>query len=529
MSTKLTPDAVESDRYSPRVPSTAIPTSSKRTGFLGAARTRILLCYIGILAVIFALGVPIFRQFLFARVDRRVQDDMVEKIEIFRSSLAGELINEEVSNSGLNETSIENKQRRQQPSNEDELEDFFDTFLAQQLPEDEVYMIVFVKGKFYKSSPRARPQMLQQSATVMQAWAKATSSTQGTQTTQDPQVGDILYFVEPVKVNNQTLGVFVLAHTTAGERNEVVEAVIVVAEVFGGLLVLALVLVWFASGQVLAPLRSLVGTAKLVSESDLSQRLPVQGQGEMAELATTFNEMMERLESAFVTQRNFINDAGHELRTPITIIRGHLELMGDEPQEREETVTIAIDELDRMARMVDDLMLLAKSERPDFLQYTVVDVRIFTEELFAKVRGLGERNWALAKVAEGEVRIDRDRITQAIVNLANNAVQHTQVGDKIALGSVVRQELLYLWIQDTGEGIAETDRAQIFERFARAAKSRRRSEGSGLGLAIVKAIVDAHRGRIALHSQLQFGSTFTLKIPLCPSSDARDPSLKVDR
>lgn len=498
---------------------------SKRIDFLGAARTRILLCYIGILAFIFTLGVPIFRQFLFARVDRRVQDDMIEKMAVFRSSLAGELIDEEVGSSGLNETGIEERDRRlKKPYDSEELEDFFDAFLTHQLPEDEVYMIAFVNGKLYKSSPRARPEILKQNSDLMQTWAKATSARQGIKETTDPQIGDIWYFVEPVKINNQTLGVLAIAHTTAGERNEVLEAVIVVVQVFGGLLVVALVLIWFASGQVLAPLRSSIETAKLVSESDLSQRLPVQGGGEMAELAVTFNEMMDRLESAFVTQRNFINDAGHELRTPITIIRGHLELMGDDPQEREETVALTIDELDRMARMVDDLILLAKSERGDFLQYEVVDVRMFTEELFAKVGSLGDRRWDLAKVAEGKVRIDRYRITQAIVNLANNAVQHTQVGDKISLGSIVRQNILYLWVQDTGEGISETDRVQIFERFARAAKSRRRSDGSGLGLAIVKAIVDAHRGQIALQSQLNFGSTFTLKIPLRPPAEAVERS-----
>jgi signal transduction histidine kinase len=501
-----------------------------KKSFLGAARTRILLCYIGILAFILAIGIPIFRQFLFARVDRRVQDNMVEKMETFRSSLAGELIDEEVGSAGANETWIENKDRRlQKPYNAEELEEFFDAFLIRQLPEDDVYLIAFVNGKLYKSSPRARPEMLKQNSDLMQAWAKATLASQGSQATTDPQVGDILHFVEPVKVNNQTLGVFVIAHTTAGERNEVLEAVIVVVQVFGGLLVVGLVLIWFASGLVLAPLRALIGTAKLVSESDLSQRLPVQGGGEMAEIATTFNEMMERLEAAFVMQRNFINDAGHELRTPITIIRGHLEWMGDEPQEREETVAIALDELDRMTRMVDDLILLAKSERADFLQYEVVDVRLFTEELFAKIQSLGDRQWYLAKVAEGEVRIDRYRMTQAIVNLANNAVEHTQVGDKISIGSIVRQNTLSLWVQDTGEGIAETDREQIFERFARAAKSRRRSEGSGLGLAIVKAIVDAHRGQIALQSHLNFGSTFTLKIPLQPPPDALDRSPNVDR
>jgi signal transduction histidine kinase len=498
-------------------------------GFLGAARTRILLCYIGILALIFAVSIPIFRQVLFARVDRRVQEDMAEKMVVFRSTLAGELIDENIDNS--DESQPENRDRRlKKPYNAEELEEFFDAFLGRQLPEDEVYMITFIQGKFYKSSPRARPEPLKQTSDIMRGWAKANVKSQGVGETTDVEVGDIMYLVEPVKVNNQILGVFVVAHTTAGERNEVFEAVVVVIQVFGGLLLLALILIWFLSGQVLAPLRSLIGTAKLVSESALSQRLPVQGGGEMAELATTFNEMMERLESAFVMQRNFINDAGHELRTPITIIRGHLELMGDDPQEQEETVALAIDELDRMARMVDDLILLAKSERPDFLRYEIVDLRMFTEELFAKVQSLGDRQWNLAMLAEDQAWIDRYRITQAIVNLANNAVQHTQVGDKISLGSMVRKNILHLWVQDTGAGISETDRLQIFERFARAAKSRRRSEGSGLGLAIVKAIVDAHRGEIALQSQLRFGSTFTLKIPRLPPSDQPDrPSVSIDR
>jgi signal transduction histidine kinase len=167
--------------------------------------------------------------------------------------------------------------------------------------------------------------------------------------------------------------------------------------------------------------------------------------------------------------------------------------------------------------MVNDLILLAKSEQIDFLEYEVVDIEVFTEELFAKMRVLGDRNWELGKVAEGEIWIDRDRIAQAIVNLANNAVQHTEVGDKISIGSMIWQNMLCLWVQDTGEGLCETDRSRIFERFARAVKSRRRSEGSGLGLSIVRAIIEAHGGQIVLESQLRLGSKFTLKIPLHPS------------
>ncbi|NJR71303.1 MAG: HAMP domain-containing histidine kinase [Synechococcales cyanobacterium CRU_2_2] len=497
---------------------------------MGAARTRILLWYVAILLFIFLVGIPVFRQLLFARVDQRVKDDMVEKLEVFQSLLAGELIDEDIDNPSVDEAWLENKDARlKTPYIAKELEEFFDAFLSRQVPEDEVYLIAFVNGEFYKSSPRGRPIILKKDSPLMQQWAKATEAGKGVVGGNDPEIGDLLYFVEPVKLNDQVLGTFVVAHTTAGERAEVVEALMVVIQVLGGVLLVSLILAWFASGQVLAPLRSLITTAKLVSESDLGQRLPLQGGGEMAELATTFNDMMDRLQAAFESQRNFINDAGHELRTPVTIIRGHLELMDDDPQEREETVALVLDELDRMARMVDDLVLLAKSDRPDFLQYELVDVRNFTEELFAKVRGLADRNWDLAEVAQGKAEIDRYRITQTVVNLAHNAVQHTQIGDRISIGSAMQHDKLHLWVQDTGEGIPLTDQVQIFERFARVAKSRRRSEGSGLGLSIVKAIVESHGGRIVLNSQLRFGSTFTLILPLHPAPTVINHDTNSDR
>jgi signal transduction histidine kinase len=512
------------------MPRSFIPNALKLPRVLGAARTRILLWYVLILLFIFSVGIPVFRQILFARVDQRVKEDMIEKLEVFQSLLAGELIDEDIDNPAVDEAWLENKDARlKQPYSPKELEDFFDAFLSRQVPEDEVYLIAFVNGEFYKSSPRGRPIVLKKDAPLMQRWAKATESGKGVQSANDPAIGDLIYFVEPVKVKDRVLGTFVVVHTTAGERAEVLEAIGVVIQVLGGVLLVSVVLAWFASGQVLAPMRSLITTAKSVSESDLSQRLPVQGQGEMAELATTFNDMMDRLQASFESQRNFINDAGHELRTPVTIIRGHLELIDDDPQERAETVALVLDELDRMARMVDDLVLLAKSERPDFLHYEPVDVQNLTEELFAKVQGLADRHWNLAEVAQGKTQIDRYRITQAVINLAHNAVQHTQMGDKISLGSMVQSDMLHLWVQDTGEGIAQTDQVQIFERFARAAKSRRRSEGSGLGLSIVQAIVESHGGQIVLNSQLRFGSTFTLILPLRPAPNVINHDSNSDR
>ncbi|MEB3295785.1 MAG: HAMP domain-containing sensor histidine kinase [Synechococcales bacterium] len=487
---------------------------------LGAARTRILLWYVAILCLILIVGIPAFRQFLHAEVDQRVRQDMIEKVDIFRALLAGELVDEDIDDSAVDESWLERKDSRlKKPYTLQELSEFFDAYLSRQLPEDEVYLIAFINGELYKSSPRARPQVLKKGSPVMQRWAKSTEPHQGNEPTSDPEIGDLLYFIEPIKVDDRVLGVFIVAHTTAGERREVVEALTVVIRVIGGLLVVSLIPAWIASGQVLAPLRSLVDTARSVSESDLTQRIPVQGQGEMAEMATTFNDMLDRLQSAFTSQRHFINDAGHELRTPVTIIRGHLELMGEDPQEQAETIALVMDELDRMARMVDDLVLLAKSERPDFLQWENVDLPTFLSELFAKMQALGDRTWELYPTAQGQALIDRQRVTQAVMNLAQNATQHTQLGDLIVLGAKISQNNLHLWVQDKGEGIAPADQTRIFERFARAAKSRRRSEGSGLGLAIVKAIADAHNGRVTLQSQIGFGSTFILILPLQPAHE----------
>jgi signal transduction histidine kinase len=323
----------------------------------------------------------------------------------------------------------------------------------------------------------------------------------------------LLHRAEPVKINEKVLGVFVVAHTTQGEQNEALESFGVMVQVQLLTLVLALFLIWWAAGRVLAPLRLLSTTAHAISETDLSKRLPAEGNGEIAELSQTFNEMMDRLQHAFESQRNFINDAGHELRTPITIVRGHLELMGDDPQEQEETIALVLDEIDRMNRMVDDLILLAKAERTDFLQPEKIEIDVLMQEIHLKATALSsDRHWTLENHAAGEILVDRQRITEAMLNLAENAVQHTIPGDTITLGSGSRSnaQKIELWVQDTGEGIPLAEQQRIFERFARVFHTRRRSGGSGLGLAIVKAIAEAHGGSVTIQSHPGTGATFTL-------------------
>ena len=224
--------------------------------------------------------------------------------------------------------------------------------------------------------------------------------------------------------------------------------------------------------------------------------------------------MLDRLQLAFESQQEFLKDAGHELRTPITIIQGHLELMDDDPQEQQETLALVMDELARMGRFVNDLLLLTKAERPDFLQLETLHAIAFMSEMFAKIQTLGDRDWQLSMHWSGKFVADRQWLTGALVNLAQNAVEHTLPNDVIELGVERINNQVRFWVRDTGEGISLADQTRIFDRFARVANTYRRSEGAGLGLAIVKTIAEAHGGHIELSSQVGVGSTFNLILPI---------------
>ncbi|PSF34228.1 two-component sensor histidine kinase [Aphanothece hegewaldii CCALA 016] len=461
-------------------------------GFLWEARTRILVCYTALMTGFIVFSIPIFSQLALNQVETRVQGDLNKDIKYFDSFI----------------------KQQNEPKNKIELANIFQKFLLRYIPEDDTFFITMIDGKFYNSSPRAKPKPLQEDSELMMRWAKMTQHEDGVFQTNDPSIGNILYHCYPVTINGQVRGMYVVAHTTAGEIAEATDIVSVVIKVLLTVLGLAFILAWIASGKILAPLRNLIATARSINEIDLTQRIPVKGTGEMAELAETFNAMLERLQVALVSQRALINDAGHELRTPITIIRGHLELIGDDPIEQQETIELVIDELDRMSRLVNDLLILAKSERSDFLQLEILDIYVLTQELYHKAIAIAPRNWQLEAKGRGLIKIDRQRITQAIMNLAVNATQHTLETDTITLGSLVKDNYLCLWVSDTGEGIQKADQQRIFERFARGSFSRPHCDGSGLGLSIVKAIAIAHNGYVELESEPGIGSTFTLVLPL---------------
>ncbi|HEY9289683.1 MAG TPA: HAMP domain-containing sensor histidine kinase, partial [Microlunatus sp.] len=281
------------------------------------------------------------------------------------------------------------------------------------------------------------------------------------------------------------------------------------------------------AGQLLAPLRSLRRTAQRITDTDLSERIPedqLSSRDEVADLGRTMNAMLDRLDRSFDSQRRFLDDVGHELRTPVTIVRGHLELMDPhDPGDVEETRTLAMDELDRMQRLVDDLMLLAKSRRPDFLRLAPTAVSDVLTSVLDKVTPLRDREWGIDANTDSIVLLDHQRISQALLQLVSNALRFTEPGAVIALGARVSAAdqtevgpggTLQIWVRDEGSGITAEDQQMIFERYRRAALGTDdHPHGAGLGLAIVEVIAEAHGGRVELDSAPGRGSTFSLIIP----------------
>jgi signal transduction histidine kinase len=325
-------------------------------------------------------------------------------------------------------------------------------------------------------------------------------------------------------------GVFAVAYFPAEDRAEVLQVIRIVAVAGAVVLVATAVLAWTLAGRVLRPVRELTDAARTISDTDLSRRIPVTGDDELAELGHTFNEMVGRLEQGFRSQRQFLDDVAHELRTPITIARGYLEVLGDDPDERAETATVVTDELDRMNRYVDDLLVLAKAEERDFLLLEPVDVGELVTELVQRAAGLGERRWIIDAVPQpGVLAIiaDPGRLTQALLNLAQNAVQHTADGDEIGVGADTvlgaGRRNVRLWVRDTGPGIDAPSIDQLFQRRFRGAASRsQRAEGMGIGLSIVDAIARAHQGTAGARNEPGGGARFTITLPVEPVDDEED-------
>ncbi|AIY00990.1 histidine kinase [Arthrobacter sp. PAMC 25486] len=346
--------------------------------------------------------------------------------------------------------------------------------------------------------------------------------------------GEVSYAVLPVQVVGDPVPGALVSVQFRKEVSAPLFSSLGIFALAGGLAVIgAGIACWLIAGRVLAPLRLVRETAETISESDLRGRIEVKGRDDVAALARTFNRMLDRLETAFATQQQFVDDAGHELRTPITVIRGQLEMMGEDPAERADTIALVTDELDRMSRIVNDLLLLAKSQQPDFVMPQEVELMDLLVDALSKASMLGPQNWSVDELAEGRIIADGQRLTQALMQLASNAVAHTPPRGIIALGSRLLPDSmddggrLLLWVRDTGAGIAQEDQEGIFSRFRRGAGVPQ-AAGAGLGLAIVKSIAEAHGGTVTVSSSLGAGATFTLNLPVALRPDDEHSAVGLD-
>jgi signal transduction histidine kinase len=225
-------------------------------------------------------------------------------------------------------------------------------------------------------------------------------------------------------------------------------------------------------------------------------------------------------------QRQFVYDASHELRTPVTIARGHLDLLERETQRSPE-LDVALDELDRIEHILERLLLLARAEQPDFLVFTDVDIESFLSDIFMRWSEVAERTWRFEIDVAGAMRVDVEALRSAVDALLENAVKYTEPRAGITLRAHAVGGEIAVEVADEGSGVPEDALNSIFERFARADDARTRSHGGvGLGLSIVAAIVRAHGGRCTV--ERRDGQTvFALVLPVGADVEAEPASIRV--
>ncbi len=334
-------------------------------------------------------------------------------------------------------------------------------------------------------------------------------------------------YIAPLTVRGQVIAAIVVAESLQGVNSTLRRlAALLVGGIVAGL-AFAFVVGAVLAYNALAPIDRITQTAHTIARSnDLTRRIEAKPtRDEVGRLAATFNEMLGRIEELFRVQQRFVADVSHELRSPLTAIRGNLDLLRrgalDEVAARQDSLGAIEAETARMQRLVQDLLLLAQADAGAPIERRVVELDTLLLDVFRQAR-LNAGNVKVALGSEDQVQVigDADRLKQLFLNLMDNAIKYTASGGEVTLSFAREADGVRVAIADTGVGIPATDLPRIFDRFYRVDKARSRDPsinsggGTGLGLAICKSIVDAHGGRIQVQSQVGKGSTFTVWLPV---------------
>lgn len=331
---------------------------------------------------------------------------------------------------------------------------------------------------------------------------------------------DWLYFVTPLRVaGDPQTGALIRVTDLELQFAQLNSTYVTFGLVALGTTLLITAVTGLLAGRLLEPLTWVRRTAESITEEDMSRRIAVRGHDDLAALTRTINGMLDRLQTLVETQRNLLDDVGHELKTPLTILHGHLELLDpDDADEVARTRELALDEVERMSNLTEELLVLAQAQRVDFVRPRPVDVGQLTDEVLELARGLAMRPWRLEGLAEVRVSLDPERLIQAWLQLADNAVKYSPDGSPVGIGSAVVDGELRCWVSDRGIGIADAEVERVLQRFGRSRDPEAKARGgAGLGLAIVDSIARAHGGRVDIRSSVGEGSTIGIVIPYEPT------------
>jgi signal transduction histidine kinase len=299
-----------------------------------------------------------------------------------------------------------------------------------------------------------------------------------------------------------------------------------------GLFLVSLATGWITSGRVLAPIGRITQVAKEIQATDLSRRIDLGGpEDELRDLADTFDDMLERIDDAFESQKQFIHEASHELRNPLAVIQTNLDVTLADPdasaEDLRQTLAVIQRSSQRMNRLVDDLLVYARKGSLSIVREPV-DLASLVHDLVAEFRIPAETD-GIVLVASAEPGLlvdgDRDALRQALANLMANAIRLSPSGSTVRVRGGRHEPWVWMSVEDDGPGIADEDQERVFQRFWRGEAGGGRSEGrSGLGLTIVRQIAEAHGGEVKLVSELGVGSAFAVWLPASEPVAVAEPA-----
>jgi signal transduction histidine kinase len=339
---------------------------------------------------------------------------------------------------------------------------------------------------------------------------------------------DLLFTAVPIVVEGRTEGAVRVTQGVDAVQREVRNDVIALIGVGLIALLLGLAVAWLLAGSLAKPMRGLASSARRVAHGDLDARADVEGSTEQREVATAFNEMTARLGRSLRAQREFVANASHQLRTPLTGLRLRLEAASaktDEPGVRDE-LAAAEDETERLARLLAELLTLAgERERP---APQPVDVGEVAHGAYERWRRPARRSGHLLSVEEGdpvEVRASTEDVGTMLDNLIENALRYSPAGGRVTIGWEADGRRVRIGVEDQGPGIDEAERERVFERFYRGSASRGGEKGTGLGLNVVEALARRWEGDASLTNRADGGARAEIVLPAHSSLPAADPQL----